>query len=262
VADHGHTGPVTQPAPLSAEYFDNWYANMASSGISDEIQRRHLGLPADLLSTSLLTWDGIAEVTEALQLDDAGTLLDLACGRGGYGLEVARRTGARLIGVDFSAEALRQARHQAALIGRRAEFRLGDLTATGLGAGSVTGVLCVDAVQFADPFEASFAEMRRVLAPGGRAVVTGWEALDPADERISARLRQAIFAPALVGAGFTGVEVLERSVWRDRERTMWEEAAALDPGTDPSLQSFHDEGVRVLQTFPLIRRVLAIGVAP
>jgi hypothetical protein len=50
--DHGHTGLVTQPVPLSAEHFDNWYANMASSGITDEIQQRHLGLPADLLSTS------------------------------------------------------------------------------------------------------------------------------------------------------------------------------------------------------------------
>jgi len=252
---------VTQPAPLSAEYFDNWYANMASSGMSDEIQQRHLGLPADLLSTSLLTWDGIADVTQALQLTGADTLLDLACGRGGYGLEIARRTGARLIGVDFSAEALRQARQQAARLGQDAEFRVGDLTATGLDAGSMTGVLCVDAVQFADPVESSFAEMRRVLAPGGRAVITGWEALDPADERVPTRLRQMNFAVALGGAGFTGVEVMERSAWRERERAMWEEAAALDPGTDPSLQSLHDEGVRVLQTFPLIRRVLAIGVA-
>lgn len=262
MAEHGHTGLVTQPAPLSAEYFDNWYANMASSGVSDEIQQRHLGLPADLLSTSLLTWDGIADVTQALQLTRAGTLLDLACGRAGYGLEVTRRTGARLIGVDFSAEALRQARQQAARLGRDAEFRMGDLTATGLVAGSVTGVLCVDAVQFADPVQASFEEMLRVLAPGGRAVLTGWEALDPADERVSARLRSMNFATSLVGAGFTGVEVLERSVWRERERAMWEEAAALDPGTDSSLQSMHDEGVRVLQTFQLIRRVLAIGVAP
>lgn len=122
---------MTQPAPLSAEYFDNWCANLASSGISDEIQQRHLGLPAELLRTSLLTWDGIADVTQALQLTDAGTLLDLACGRGGYGLEVARRTGARLIGVDFSAEALRQARQQAARLGQDAEFRVGDLTASG-----------------------------------------------------------------------------------------------------------------------------------
>ena len=38
---------------------------------------------------------------------------------------------------------------------------------------------------------------------------------------------------------------------------MWEEAAALDPGDDPALQSFHDEGVHSLTTFSLIRRVLA-----
>jgi SAM-dependent methyltransferase len=253
---------VTQPAPLSAEYFDSWYASMARSGISDEIQQRHLGLPAHLLSTSLLTWDGIGEVTQALQVAEGGTLLDLACGRGGYGLEVAGRTGTGLIGVDFSAEALRQARQQAAQLGRDAEFRLGDLTATGLDAGSVTAVLCVDAVQFADPVEASFAEMRRVLAPGGRAVVTGWEAVDPTDEQVSARLRQMNLAAGLAGAGFTAVEVLDRPGWREQERAMWEEAAGLDPGTDPSLQSFHDEGIRVLQTFPLIRRVLAIAVAP
>jgi SAM-dependent methyltransferase len=253
---------VTQPTPLSAEYFDNWYSNMASSGVSDEIQQRHLGLPPHLLSTSLLTWDGIGEVTQALQLAAGSVLLDLACGRGGYGLEVAGRTGARLIGVDFSAEALSQARRQAAQLGRDAEFRLGDLTGTGLDAGSVTAVLCVDAIQFADPIEASFAEMRRVLASGGRAVVTGWEALDPADERVASRLRHTNLAAGLAGAGFTAIEVQDRPSWRQQEQAMWEEAARLDPGADPSLQSFHDEGVRVLRTFPLIRRVLATACAP
>jgi hypothetical protein len=34
---------------------------------------------------------------------------------------------------------------------------------------------------------------------------------------------------------------------------MWEEAAALDPGDDPALQSFHDEGVRSLQIFDGVR---------
>jgi cyclopropane fatty-acyl-phospholipid synthase-like methyltransferase len=60
-----------------------------------------------------LGWDGIAEATAALRLSPGGTLVDLACGRGGYGLEIALRTGARLVGVDFSAEAVRQARQQA-----------------------------------------------------------------------------------------------------------------------------------------------------
>lgn len=41
-----------------------------------------------------------------------------------------------------------------------------------------------------------------------------------------------------------------------------EEAAALDPGDDPALQSFHDEGVRSLEIFGVIRRVMASPVAP
>lgn len=40
--------------------FDQWYADMGLTSANDEIQQRHLGLPPDLLSTSLLTWDGIA----------------------------------------------------------------------------------------------------------------------------------------------------------------------------------------------------------
>lgn len=42
---------------------------------------------------------------------------------------------------------------------------------------------------------------------------------------------------------------------------MWEEAVALDPGDDPALRSFHDEGVRSLEFFSLIRRVMATATA-
>ena len=118
------------PGPL-ADYFDGWYADMTTSPVKDEIQQRHLGLPPHLLSTSLLGWEGIAEATAELRLSAGGTLVDLACGRGGYGLEIAARTGARLLGVDFSAEAVRQAGEQARRLGTTADFRVGDLAATG-----------------------------------------------------------------------------------------------------------------------------------
>jgi hypothetical protein len=78
-----------------AEYFDGWYADMTGSPVKDEIQQRHLGLPPRLLSTSLLGWDGIAEAVAGLRLFPGGMLVDLACGRGGYGLEIAARTGTR-----------------------------------------------------------------------------------------------------------------------------------------------------------------------
>ena len=251
---------ATRPPPTAA-YFDGWYADMVDSPVKDEIMQRHLGLPPELLSTSLLPWDGIGEVVAALRLTATSRLLDLACGRGGYGLEIAARTGCRLVGVDFSAEAVRQAGEHAGRRGVPADFRVGDLAATGLQPGSVDAVLCVDAIQFADPPAAAYRELRRVLTPGGRAVLTCWEALDRDDDLVPERLRAVDLGAGLAAAGLA-VEVAERPGWRTAERSMWEEGVALDPGDDPTLQSFRDEGVRSLAYFDRIRRVMAVATAP
>jgi SAM-dependent methyltransferase len=251
-----------QPSELDSGYFDHWYADMTSSPVKDEIQQRHLGLPPHLLSTSALGWEGIAEVVTALRLPGGATLVDLACGRGGYGLEIASRTGARLVGVDFSAEAVRQATGHARRLGAVAEFRVGDLAATGLAAGAAHGVLCVDAIQFAPEPQAAYAEIRRILASGGRAVLTCWEPREPGDERLPARLRHVDLAAGLTAAGFGDVEVRDRPSWRARERAMWAEAAALDPGKDPALISFHNEALRSPGVIERTRRVIATATAP
>lgn len=242
--------------------WDRWYANMAGdSAPRDAFQQRHLGLPPQLKSTSLLTWDGIADVVDALRLCPGGRLLDVACGRGGYGLEIARRTQACLHGVDISAEAVRQATENAQRSGAAAEFSVGTFAATGRPTASADAVLAVDAIQFA-PVPETFAELRRVLVPGGRIVLTTWEALDRDDVRVPERLRRTDTRRGLTDAGFADVRVVERPAWRTAERELWEHAAATDPGDDADLQSLHDEGNRVLPVFDLIRRVLATATAP
>jgi SAM-dependent methyltransferase len=248
---------------VTAAGFDQWYADRVESPAADELVRRVLGLPPELQSTSLLTWDGLAEVVAALSLRDGQMLLDLACGRGGYGLEIGRRTGARLVGVDFSAVAIEQARHRARALGLadRAEFQVGELAATGLDAASVDAVLIVDAVQFAESKVDALRECRRVLVPGGRLVITCWEAADPTDERVPERLRQVDLARQLPEAGFVDVEVTERPAWRAAERELWQEAVALDAGEDPALRSLQEEGERVLATFDAFRRVMATATA-
>lgn len=79
---------------------------------------------------------------------------------------------------------------------------------------------------------------------------------------MSDRLRRVDLAAGLAGAGFTGIEVRDRPAWRERERAVWEEAVTIDPGEDPALLSFRGEGVRSLEHFALIRRVLATATAP
>ncbi|WP_189335404.1 class I SAM-dependent methyltransferase [Actinoplanes ianthinogenes] len=246
-----------------AAYFDQWYGDMVASPARDAIIIRAMGLPPELQDVGTLTGPGLAEVTEELRLPAGGLLLDVACGRGAYGIEVARRTGARLIGVDFSAVAVEQARSIGArrLPAGRAEFRVGTLLATGLPGGAADGLMCVDAVQFGEPPVAALREFARLLKPGGRLALTCWEAVDPADDRVPPRIKAVHLQRDLPEAGFTDVRVHERPVWREAERVMWEAALAA-PGSDPAVRSLQAEGRRSLETFDSLRRVFATATAP
>lgn len=257
------SGEPARAAKRDATYFDQWYADMATSA-RDAIIARTLGLPPELQSTSSLTWQGIAEVTEALRMPQDGLLVDLACGRGGYGIEVARRTGARLLGVDFSGVALAQARVSSArlLPAGRSEFRVGTLVATGLPAGVADGLMCVDAVQFADPPLAALLEFRRLLASGARLVLSCWEAAEPPDERVPPRIHAVNLRRDLPAAGFAGVQVHEKPEWREVERRMWQEALAASADSDAGVRSLQAEGRRSLDTFESLRRVFATATAP
>ncbi|RSM72921.1 hypothetical protein DL991_32495 [Amycolatopsis sp. WAC 01375] len=248
----------------SAAEFDRWYADRVESPVADELVRRMLGLPPDLQSTSLLSGAGLDEVVTALGLCGGQVLLDLACGRGGYGLEIARRSGSRVVGVDFSAVAIEQAQRRAQTLelADQADFRVGELTRTGLRTASVDAVLIVDSIQFAEPKLDALRECRRVLLPGGRIVVTCWEALDDTDERLSPRMRQLDLLKQLPRAGFVNVEVTDKPAWRMAEQALWQKALTIDADDDLAMQSMQEEAQRVLATFDSLRRVLATACTP
>jgi SAM-dependent methyltransferase len=250
------------PKPLSAEYFDGWYASQAATQVVAGIMNRHMGFPPGTRA-GMVHAGAIPELAEALRLRPGSRLLDLACGRGAYSLLIAQQAGTSLIGVDFSAQALTEAREQAARMSvSNASFTIGELTATGLPDASVEAVLCTDAIQFPDEPAGAYEEIRRVLKPGGRAALTCWEPLDRNDERLSPRIRRANLGSGLHQAGFTDVEVRDRPSWLAHEHALWEETVTLDPGDDPALRSLHAEGVRSLQWTTLLRRVLAVATNP
>lgn len=235
--------------------WDDWHAGIADSDAAGLLARHALGLPPGFPTNSLLPWAGIADVFLALRLAPGFLVVDVACGRGGYGLEIARRVGARLAGLDLSMVAVRAARSSGG------HFFVGDYTAAGLRDGCADAVVCVDAMQFADPPLAGLRECHRILRPGGRIAVTAWEAIDPADERLPERTRRMNLARDLPAAGFGQVSVTEKPQWLRAERTLWETAAAADPTGDPGLSSLHDEAIGALAVFDAKRRVLAAAVA-
>jgi len=243
-----------------ASGFNAWHADVARSPSCNLIFQEALGLPSEVVSNSLLSWAAIAEVAAALRVTAGHILVDLACGRGGYGREVARRTGARLVGLDYSAVAV-------AIAGRggqddHAWFFVADFTALGLRDHSAHAVMCIDAVQFSDPPLAALRECRRILADGGRLAVTAWEPVGPVDERLPERTRRMNLARDLADAGFEQIKVTGKPDWYADERRLWETAVQADANGDPALVSLQQEGTRALATFDVKRRVFATATAP
>jgi SAM-dependent methyltransferase len=248
----------------NAGFFDQWYAEMGRSVSRDQIVRRTLGLPSDMDASGLLPWAGVIEVTAALNLAPGQLLVDLGCGRGGYSLEIARQTGARLLGLDFSPVAVAAARAGAARadIAGRAAFCVGDITADGVGTGVADAIVCIETIMFARPHQDALRECRRILAPGGRLVLTGWEATDLRDERLPQWARRIDLLRDLTEAGFEQVDIASKPAWREAERDLWESAMAADPAGDPLIESFQDEARRALELFDITSRICATATTP
>lgn len=249
---------------MTAAYFDSWFADIARSAARQQLFTEVLQLPPEVGPSNTVPLDGLVEVGETLAVAAEGLLVDVACGRGGPGMWLARSAGTSLWGVDFSAEAVAQATARRDLFGleSRARFTVGSLEATGLPDSAADGLVCVDAFQFASDGSAAAAELRRVLRPGGRVVMTSWEAIDPTDEALGERIRRNDMEGALRSAGFADIEVRERPEWHEAARRLWQRSLELDAAGDPAIESTQNEGRRSLENHDKMRRLLVTAVRP
>lgn len=162
-------------------------------------------------------------------------VLDLACGTGIVTCKLPPLVGAegKVVAVDVSAPMLALAQTKPAPDGCAVEWREGNGCAlVDLDNGIFDLVVCQQGLQFFPDRDAGASEMRRVLAPGGRAVVAVWQSLDQQglfqqlvetqSRVLNLPLEQtavpfsfgdpAALRTAFEDAGFANVEVIEHEV--------------------------------------------------
>jgi len=127
---------------------------------------------------ALSFWDRYGRRTvDRVELRPGARVLDACCGTGASALPAAHAVGpgGRVLGLDFSAPALRLARAKAASRGlSNVEFRQADIEQSGLPAQSFDAVVCVFGVFFLPDIEAGIAGLWRLVRPGGRLAITIW----------------------------------------------------------------------------------------
>ena len=157
-----------------------------------------------------------------LALKPRETVLDLGSGPGLDVLLAARQVGptGRVIGVDMTPAMLERARTNAAKIGiSHVEFREGRLEALPVDSGSIDAVTSNCVINLVPDKRAVFAEIARVLRPGGRVVISDIlldGRLPPAVEQdllayvgcISGAMRREEYFALVGAAGLEKVEVL------------------------------------------------------
>jgi demethylmenaquinone methyltransferase/2-methoxy-6-polyprenyl-1,4-benzoquinol methylase len=100
---------------------------------------------------------------DEIEVGAGDVVVDLACGTGDL-TELAVARGARVVGVDFAREMLRGARRR----GIAANFVQGDGAALPFASGSASVALCGFALRNFVALPDIFAELARIIAPGGR----------------------------------------------------------------------------------------------
>lgn len=146
-----------------------WYA------LRRGVLRRHYGY--EQLGGSVLLAQTVARVPPlrrraAFSLESRlhpwradGVLLDVGCGSGRY-LDLMRALGWRVVGVDTSAEAVRQARETLGI-----EVHQGDLRSARLPGATFDAVTLSHVLEHVDDPVATLAEVRRITKPGGRIAI-------------------------------------------------------------------------------------------
>ncbi|MEV7046518.1 methyltransferase domain-containing protein [Amycolatopsis sp. NPDC051061] len=111
---------------------------------------------------------------DRLGVGPGARVLDLGCGVGGPALRAVERTGAHLTGVSISAGQVAHANRLVADAGLAglAEFRHGNAMALPFDDESFDAVMAIESLIHMPDREQVLSEVRRVLKPGGRLVLT------------------------------------------------------------------------------------------
>jgi len=119
----------------------------------------------------------LAETTlTAVEISEDDVVLDVACGTGIVGRVIRERASPKTVitGIDLNEGMIEAAGSITSDTPDAFQWHTGDVTDMPFADGSFTVAICQQGLQFFPNEEAAMKEIRRVLLPGGRVILTVW----------------------------------------------------------------------------------------
>ncbi|HEX6931000.1 MAG TPA: class I SAM-dependent methyltransferase [Streptosporangiaceae bacterium] len=163
--------------------------------------------------------DVLYDLVAQLDVPVNAASLDVGCGEGVHSLVLARRFGFTVMGIDPVARHVAAAR--AAAGGERAVFVRGTAEQIPAGAATFDLIWCRDVLLHVADLCRAFAEFRRVMKPGARALIYQMYGTDLLEPREAARLWNAMgVVPASADPGYAEAAIAAAGLRIDQSVTL------------------------------------------
>ncbi len=210
---------------------------------------------------------GCGNPTALASLKEGETVLDLGSGGGLDCFLASKEVGAegRVIGVDMTADMLERAR-KAAKAGKyeNVEFRLGEIEALPVPDNTVDAVISNCVINLSPDRPRVFAEIMRILKPGGRVMISDLVSEHPTPQFLVENtdalvgclpVQEDQYLGLLKDAGMESVEIVEEKAYPNDLLTM-------DPAVQGFLKANPDQEKIVLEFIGSIRSGMIQGFKP
>lgn len=182
------------------------------------------------------------KMAKDLGLKKGSRALDIGCGRGRIASHIASVTGAHVTGINIDTNQLESAKRFAKgkNLTKQCEFKLGDLNELPLpfADNSLDGVYQVQVFSYSKNLEKLFADIYRVLKPGGRVACLDWFRLNSYDSKNPEHADLMRRIKPLIGAiGTPAIEDFTKAMEKAGFKILINENASIDGLQAPLIEN-------------------------